>query len=132
MYIPQHLFAHPNLDDIVELYNANIDAIATHHRERGVIMTYNFELNDELVTPQQMFEGVYQRQTMCFKIDASVGSIIQDNATGELRYFHSSMTNSPIFDRPILITGPRDFTRFIDKVNNAEYTDTALQQRPST
>ena len=77
-----------------------------------------------------LVDVIFRPQTNSFRINLSYGYMLENRHTGEQRYFHSSMNNAAVLDRPYFVRSEQDFTRFMEETTQ----DDALRQaqRPNS
>ena len=57
---------------------------------------------------------------------------MRHRASGELRYFHSSLNNARIFDAPFGVENESDFQNFVDAFDSEDFLTWAQAQRPNS
>ena len=67
-------------------------------------------------------DAVFQAQPRAFKVNASAGVLLRNNATGELRYWHASANNARIFSEPYLVQSRQDFDEFVQALSAENVT----------
>ena len=60
------------------------------------------------------------------------GFILRNTETGALQYHHPSANNNLVFEQPFLIATPDDLERAVQEINNIDFLEWVLQQRPNS
>ena len=63
--IPFNLQDHPNLEDLIDFHREHTNAICDHFHRGPVFDYFNFQLDDELLSPQLLSDRVYQPNRSC-------------------------------------------------------------------
>lgn len=123
----------PNIDNILSCYMNNFDRYICDDVNRGpVVERYNYQIQQIVVPRERLTTDIYQTQNFCFKINASCGCILQNNRTGEVRYFYSCWNNAAIFPEPFNITNRSEWNRFLEDLANVDYIEAAAARRENT
>ena len=96
---------------------------------------YNIRLIGDDISKDEMnlkLKSIFHAQNAAFKVNASVGSLLNNRNSGRLRYFHSSYNNHRIFDTPFQIQNLKDFQNFTDKLNNVDLSQKAIYDTESS
>ena len=78
------------------------------------------------------FLRVWHESRWKAKVNASVGCILVHKTTGRYRYFHSSVNNGTLFDKPKILSTGSEAEEFIEDVNSLDLEERAFRARPNT
>ena len=111
-------------------------------RPGTVLETLNVRLWDGTVTGEganlrnpvawEKLSALWREQTSRIKLNCSVGCVLENKNSGELRYFHASSNNATVFVAPRLISKTSDLERFYDALLAEDLQELAIRRRPST
>ncbi|KAK7093429.1 hypothetical protein V1264_007188 [Littorina saxatilis] len=121
-------------EDLLKLYRDNNHSIK-HHRRRGHHQhSYTYQWEDSEIRPdwREDLQDMFDDQQHRFKINLSHGLILKHKENGNLKYFHPSINNEPVFRKPKVINNRDDFNRFLDKLEDKDILEYAKQQRPDS
>ena len=114
--------------------------VSIRHYSHGcrVQSTYNIRLaqsddpddSDQHMAPQ--LDAIFEAQPRAFKVNASAGVVLRNNATGDLRYWHASVNNARIFSEPYLVQSRQDFDEFVEALSAEDLTENALADADSS
>ena len=107
---------------------------AGHSTASDLVHVYNFGSEDDGFTPaqfDQQLEYMYRREGKSFKLNMSMGFILQNRDTLEFRYFHAH-ANSNLFDRPVFVKNVHDLDRLMERVRDLDIIAQLSVQRPDT
>lgn len=122
-----------DLLDVEELYRRNSPAISTYHRPGKFLDILNFEVGTSINDIRAPSLKAYSDTvTTRVKANVSFGFILRHRTTDQLRYFHSSVNNSSLFDKPITVGRLSEFERFIDTIIQTDLMAWIQQRRPNT
>lgn len=112
-------------DELINIYKTFNHYIRSKIVKKSTTERYNIKLsnfsNNELA---YHFNRVFREQKTVFKVNISMGLILQNKETGEHRYHWPSNNNQLIFDKPTTIRNTTDKNDFIEELLN-----TSLIQR---
>ena len=100
----------------------------------GKIKTsYNFPIPDEISVDSMMshVEDIYEDSQFAFKLNISLGIILQQTETGSFRYF-VPYHNETLFSVPIYVRNRRDLDRIRARLSQLDITEYCRRQRPET
>ena len=107
-----------------ELYMRRYGSIRTYQRESnlGRMSYYNYRLPVEgtIHAFRDHMRAVFNRQAVAFKLNASIGSILRNKVTGQLRYFHASANNYKLTPQPLVIQVWEDMEALIYMTDSQE------------
>ena len=66
------------------------------------------------------------------KVNCSIGCVLRNVTTGELRYFHSSENNASLLERPRLVTSVKDLRQLWEDFSDIDLEESARHRRPDT
>ena len=119
-----------------ELYMRRYGSIRTYQRESnlGRMSYYNYRLPVEgtIHAFRDHMRAVFNRQAVAFKLNASIGSILPNKVTGQLRYFHASANNYKLTPQPLVIQVWEDMEDLIYMTDSQEWTTHAANQMPNS
>ena len=102
-----------------------------HYRGR-VLEIINFRTNkvetDEL---KEILQKIFQSQNAKFKINLSLGFILQNRVTGEMHYYYPS-NNTMFLKEPILVSEETDLKKVEEKFEERDAVEFARQLRPNS
>ena len=109
-------------------------AIRSYSRRGRVQSLYNIRLveSSTLADVRDMLMAVFHQQSTSFRVNASLGLVLRDRFTGELRYFHSSVNNGRIHEEPFEINSLDHYNRFVDSLEQRDIVEYARAQRPNS
>ena len=119
MYSQEEWENDPSLEQV---YKDNWSAIRSHSRQGPHQLTINVRWdNFECPNWRSQLMSIFHQQSHRFKINYSHSFILNNNETGDYRFFHSSQNNARALDFPVLINNQSDFEDFIS--NELEQND---------
>ena len=120
--------------NLKKTYEQHKHLILKQRKTLGKIKTsYNFPVSDQLSVDQMMshLETIYEDNDYAFKLNISLGIILQHLDTGSLRYF-VPYHNKTIFSVPVYVRSRRDLDRIRARLSQLDVTEYARRQRPNT
>ena len=129
---PPGVLLHPERDRVYDFYTQNLHRILTRHRRGRVFDTHIYTVQNGMISRRRLTADIFQPQTHAFKIQASLGLILENMRSGELRYFHGCFTNAALFDAARDITNRRDWEAFLDELHNIDIYERATETRDNT
>ena len=115
----------PDLQDIYSTFSKYIKS----RTKIGQIMDqFNFKL--EVFSKNEIifqFKKIFRQQKTAFKVNISMGFILQNKVTKEYRFFWSSQNNQLFFSKPTLIRNSEDKKSFIDEINNTDLVEKIIR-----
>ena len=117
-----------------QVFLANKNFMLSHHQHGKLMSNYNFPTNDLNGGSRELLyhiEEIYQTQEETFKINASVGMILQHLETKEYRYF-VPYRNIQVFSSPITVSNHNDFQQLKDKFSELDLEEFIRQLRPNS
>ena len=118
-----------------ELIKKRWSAIRTFAIYRKFSNVYNIRIINNHVTEalkQPEVNMILQEQKTKFKIQTSIGFILLNNKTQDMRYWHPSVGHDRLFDRPLVIENQHDFSSFIQSIKNKDFIEAATASRKDT
>ena len=116
-----------------QIYRDHGRAIDSYYRSRKLLDILNIRIRDNIGEVRNPALEEYNRHiTSRIKANASPAYILQHRITGELRYFHSSINNNALFDRPHSIGSMQELEHFINSVIDMDLLAWIQLQRPNT
>ena len=123
-----------NVDqELQETYQMHEDAILAPHTMGEMTSTYNFPVDNELSLEQltEQVEFIYAQQDTSFRINFSVGLILQNTETGRYRFFRAHQ-NGSLFQRPLRISNREALEHVEAHMGTLNLPDYLLRQRDDT
>ena len=80
----------------------------------------------------EILRNVWRNTNCRVKINCSLGIILENRRSGELRYFHSSANNATEFPSPVSISTEHELSEFYDSLIQKNLYEQARLRRPST
>ena len=118
------------------LFYCRYPAIQTCQREQALprISTYNFRIApvDRVAASLRHLETVHLRQAHGFKLNASVGTIMDYKVSGWLRYFHASTNNYRLLVSPATVEWIEHLGSLQGLVDGRRWTDNAAGLIPES
>ena len=118
-------------EEYIDVYKNFGKFICTKVKLGRLMDRYNFQVSSfspsELV---YLFKKVFRAQTNAFKVNMSMGLILQHKTSGEYRFNWSSQNNQLLFVKPSLIRNSMDKNAFIQSLKSIPLISKV--QRPST
>ena len=122
--------------DEIDMYMRRYGSIRTYQREsrNGRISMYNYRMpsTGSSKAINTHLGAVFERQATSFKFNASIGAIMKQKNTNNIRYFHASANNYKLFDQPLQVTRWTDLEAFMNMNGNREWTEHAAMQMPNS
>ncbi|BFZ13860.1 hypothetical protein BsWGS_16899 [Bradybaena similaris] len=121
--------------DIQQVYVDNWQAIRTHSRGHTNMTTYtHFHSPTETVTQDwaSHLNPIFNKLNKRIKINLSHHLILRHCETKELKFFHASVNNACVLDKPVLISNRADFDAFLTDIADVDAFSYALHSRPDT
>ena len=118
-----------------------LDVVRTHwstirtRASRGPLQCrYDYRLTTlDTTVLETPLKKMYQEQTNAFKINLSYGFVLRNNNTGRYKYYHSSCNCCGRYlDEPSLITNSEDFDDFLERIQETDVLQWAINQRPDS
>jgi G:T-mismatch repair DNA endonuclease (very short patch repair protein)/DNA-directed RNA polymerase subunit RPC12/RpoP len=120
-------------EEVDELYREHRHAIESYYRKRKILDIFNMRVDNNIQEALDPVLDVYSRHiTTKIKINASLGFILRHKVTGEFRYFHSSVNNHAVFDRPHTVGSEVELRTFLNELFNIDFLEWIRQRRPNT
>lgn len=123
------------LDDVLidSVMNINADKIATRHVKSGRRQDqYNFATKTvTLIEVKRFLHIIFEQQNNRFKLNAAVGSIMEDVRTGQLAYYYASM-NTRLFPKPVFVRRRADLNKFMSQFEAKDILEHCRQERTNT
>lgn len=95
-----------------ELYKNFAKHIKTGRKQYRLSAEYNFQLVDFTADELEGFLDIcFNEQRFAFRVNISVGCILRNTLTGELRYYTSSRNNQLVFNQPKIVRNAADKKR---------------------
>ena len=111
-------------EEFQDIYKNFRKYIKTKTKLGSIMDRYNFQSSifstSELVF---LFKKLFRSQRNAFKINISMGFILQHKSTGKYRYFWASQNNQLLLDRPCLIRNSIDKTNFIKQIGGLDLAE---------
>ena len=124
------------LDNLLERY---WQSIVTKHRLRPVVDIVNIRVWRGGLIGNVQHDDVWEKLLQAWnavpvqaKVNCSVGCVLRNITTGELRYFHSSENNASLLERPRLVTSVEDLRQLWEDISDIDLEERARQRRPTT
>ena len=123
-------------EKIQQKINQRQTQIGAFTDRRGRVTYYNYDVSDLEYGPTPdtftlHLKEILKKQSKAFKINVSLGLILMNKETGELRYF-SPGPNLLSHDRPVLIHDSSTFEAFVEDMRSRDLSQWATLSRPST
>lgn len=121
--------------DTVALIRKNWTAIRTFMWNHKLSKVYNLRIvNNSLSSTLESsnISSIFLDQTLKFKINAAIGSILVSHVNEKLRYWHASANHDKLFDQPQLIETRDDYEEFINNLSSKDFIESAARHRPDT
>jgi G:T-mismatch repair DNA endonuclease (very short patch repair protein) len=120
-------------EEVDELYRDHRHAIESYYRKRKILDIFNMRVDNNIQESLDPVLDVYSRHiTTKIKINASLGFILRHRVTGEFRYFHSSVNNHAVFDKPHTVGSEVELRTFLNELFNIDFLEWIRQRRPNT
>ena len=119
---------------IRDFVHENWGSIRTHVVHGPIQTRYNhrFTTPDMRVLKEPLGE-LFDEQTTAFKVNLSFGFFLKQKVTGRLRYYHSSNNCCGRYmEEPALITNRADFDSFQERIQEPDFLNWAVSQRPNS
>ena len=129
---PPEVEAHPRRNAIHDFYRQHLPQIITRYVRGTVYDCYIYTIQDRMVAAQRMLDDIFLRQTFCFKVNGSLGCILENTETRELRYFHGCWSNTPLFEEAHFITRRADWDSFMTELQSMDLIFEASKNAGST
>ena len=112
------------------------DYIQTFVRRKGRVTHFNFDVSHMEHGPipdtfEKQLREIYSNSTGAFKINASLGMILQNKETKELRYYAPG-PNLLSHERPVLIHNSQTYQAFLKEMKERDMLEWATRSRPTT
>ena len=125
---PEALQAHP--EDVKDAVKKHWVSLKSYSHESKVQSVYNIRLTKEDIS--QKLHAIFARQSKSFKVNASIGSLLRNSKTDEVRYFHSSLNNWRLYDQQIQINTLRDFETFVERTTSRDFNESCNPPKESS
>ena len=111
----------------------NWSAIKTYFKCRKVQDIFNFRLINQKSDIKKVLTNIWMNKLQNqVKMNCSLGFVLQHRITQELRYFHSSINNTQIFDSPVRIKSISDLLSSLDEILELDLFEKAKLSRPDS
>jgi hypothetical protein len=111
-------------EEVDKLYREHRMAIEPYYRKRKVVDIFNMRIHNDIREAEDPVLDIYTRHiTTRIKMNASLGFILRHKTTGDFRYFHSSVNNHAVFDRPFTVGNEEDLRTFINDIFRVDFLD---------
>ena len=115
-------------------YEQHKHLILKQRKTTGTIKTsYNFPVPNQLSVDQMMshLDEIYEDNRFCFKVNISIGLLLQHLETGSIRYF-VPYHNETVFYVPIYVRSRRELDRIRSRLEQLDVIQYVRKQRPNT
>jgi hypothetical protein len=120
-------------EEVDELCREHRMAIEPYYGKRKVLDIFNMRIHNDIREVEDPVLDIYTRHiTTRIKVNASLGFILRHKTTGDFRYFHSSVNNHAVFDRPFIVGNEEDLRTFLNELFRIDFLDWIRQKRPNT
>ena len=123
-----------NVDEgLQETYQMHENNILAPHSIGEVTSEYNFPVDNDLTLDQltEQLDYIYNQQETSFRINLSVGLILQNSETGRYRFFRTHQ-NGSVFQRPLGISNREALEHVRAHMETLNLPDYLLRQRDDT
>ena len=123
-----------HLADIKRTYEQHKHLILKQRKTKGKVKTsYNFPVPDHISVDDMMshLDEIYEDNQNCFKINISIGLLLQHLDSGSIRYF-VPYHNETVFTVPIYVRNRRDLERIRNRLAQMDISEYFRRQRPNT
>ena len=104
--------------------------IRTFHHKGRVEDVINFRLSD-LQQIEELIQKIFRSQSRKFKLNFSLGFLLQNRLTGEFCYYYASH-NTAFVKEPFLIESQKDLPKVINYFQENDPIEFARQSRPNS
>ena len=121
-------------DDLKYIYKQHRHLILKRRKTEGKVKnSYNFPVDDSISVEEMMehIEQIYSESDFCFKINISLGIILQEITQGTYRYF-VPYHNETLLSVPMYIRNRRGLDRLRLRLSQLDIGEYARRQRPNT
>lgn len=121
-------------EDLKTIYRQHRHLILKQRKSEGRVSTsYNFPVDDSISVDDMIshIEEIYQESDVCFKINVSLGIILQEINQGTYRYF-VPYHNETLLTVPMYIRNRRGLDRLRIRLSQLDIAEYAKRQRPNT
>ncbi|CAH1802437.1 unnamed protein product, partial [Owenia fusiformis] len=120
--------------DLKQIYESHGRVIKLDHSRGTIQDVYNFHLADGQLSYNQVNEQlneIFNEQKHVFKISLSLGFVLRNIETNQLRYFYPH-NNEGLLSSPILISDTEDLEELKRKLNDLDFINLVFKLRPNT
>ena len=120
--VPEKILIHPRRNEILEMYHRNLRHIMTRYNRGRLVESYIYMTQAEnLPSDSRMTRDIFGHQSFIFQLQLSFSSIMENETTGELRFFHSSYNNFHALERPRRITNINDWENLLSELADMDF-----------
>ena len=133
-YEPLIVRLHPFRQQILRCYRENYHRIRSYERHFATgNAVYNFQLvGGRAVSERDLTRNIYNSQQNAFRVNASCGFILFNNANNTCRYFHPSWVNNAIYENTPYINGRQDWNEVAIRLSSGEVLMDAASPRDNS
>ena len=105
-------------DEVTQVMRQFFSSIRTFSKRSFVQSVFNFFLKDDFrnIIPE-IEEKIMHNQFTRFKINYSLGFILKNIKTNQIRYYHSSYNNALILKTALLISNQKELLEFLNSIS---------------
>ena len=122
-----------NHDDIDVILRRHRGAINSYYRIGKVLDIANVEVDQGIEDVRPHVEQAYIDHIQThIKVNASCGFVLKRRVDNKLRYYHSSVNNSSLFNQPRLVSSYEELRQFVEDCLQVDLLEWIRQRRPNT
>ena len=117
-------------EEELECIRNNWKNIRSHTVTQRHLDIYHVRMTEKM-NIQNMMNGIFNEQTIAFKVNFAFGFVLRNSQTDELRYYYPSQ-NRYVFDKPVLVRNQEELQAFIEKIGQTDWLEYIRQQKPNS
>ena len=120
--------------ELLDVVRAHWSTVRTRVTRGPLQYRYDYRLTTlDTTVLETPLKKMFQEQTNAFKINLSEWFILRNKNTGRYKYYHSSCNCCGRYlDEPSLITSSKDFDDFLERIQETDVLQWAINQRPDS
>ncbi|XP_070203679.1 uncharacterized protein [Littorina saxatilis] len=117
-----------------QMYEKHWNSVKSHKRPGKLQSTYTILWNPCSDFPDwdESLLDLFHEQNKRFKINFSHSFLLKNKESGDLSFFHASVNNHSVLQRPRLINSKQDFLSFLGEISDHDILEQVRLERPNS